>query len=190
MTATRALVAVGGAFLLALLLLSAAAAAVLGTLADSWTPEQVKAASNVDSRASTDVDFIESAARTAPSAAAQIALSYASAQLGLPYVWGGNGPEHGDAGFDCSGLTQGAYEAAGVSLPRTATAQFGAGTPVDFSALAPGDLVFYGDPRGFLHHVAIYVAQGLVIDAPHTGAVVRLDPVQAPDYAGARRLSQ
>ncbi|WP_194911463.1 C40 family peptidase [Catenulispora rubra] len=144
---------------------------------------------DVYSRASSGNSFIAVAARSAPSAAARLALEYAGAHLGLPYVWGGDGPDRGGVGFDCSGLTQSAYQAAGIAIPRTATDQFKTGRPVTRADLRAGDLVFYGDPNGFLHHVAMYVRAGLVIDAPHPGAVVRLDPVAADDYAGARRES-
>lgn len=133
--------------------------------------------------------FVATAARSAPSATARLALEYAGAQLGLPYVWGGDGPDRGGVGFDCSGLTQTAFQAAGVAIPRTATDQFRTGQPVDVTDLRAGDLVFYGDPKGFLHHVAIYIGTGQVIDAPHPGAFVRLDPMAAEDYAGARRES-
>ena len=54
-------------------------------------------------------------------------MAYARSQLGLPYLWGGNGPDRGDAGFDCSGLTTAAYAAAGITLPRTAHTQYRAG---------------------------------------------------------------
>lgn len=131
--------------------------------------------------------FLAEAARRAPSRAARIAIDYAAAQVGLPYVWGGDGPDRGGVGFDCSGLTQSAYQAAGVAIPRTATAQFFTGHKVDRISLLPGDLVFYGKAGVFLHHVAIYVGDGYVLDAPRPGEKVRLDPVGAADYAGAVR---
>lgn len=128
------------------------------------------------------------AARLAPSRAARMALDYAAAQIGQPYVWGGDGPDRtGEAGFDCSGLTQSAYQAAGIEIPRTATAQFFTGHKVGRKDLLPGDLVFYGTAGVFLHHVAMYVGDGYEIDAPRPGGHVRLDPVDAPDYAGAVR---
>ena len=65
-----------------------------------------------------------------PDQRARIAIATAKAQLGLPYVWGGNGPTNGDAGFDCSGLTTFSYRAAGVGLPRTAHTQYYAGPRV------------------------------------------------------------
>lgn len=124
-----------------------------------------------------------------PSPAAQAAINYAQAQIGLPYEWGGNGPSAGDAGFDCSGLTQAAYAAAGIALPRTAAAQYAAtphvpaGQPLD-----PGDLVFYGDAT-YIHHVGLYIGNGMMIDAPHQGADVRIEAYLWPgaDYYGATR---
>lgn len=127
------------------------------------------------------------AERLAPSRAARVAVDYAAAQLGVPYVWGGDGPDRGGVGFDCSGLTQSAYETAGISIPRTATAQFFTGHRVDRESLLPGDLVFYGKAGVFLHHVAIYVGEGYILDAPRPGEKVRIDPVDAVDYAGAVR---
>lgn len=89
----------------------------------------------------------------APNAVAFAAINYACGQRGLPYVWGGNGPQ--DGGFDCSGLTVAAYGAAGVALPRTADAQFRAGPRVpDGQPLLPGDLVFYGT-GAYIYHVTI-----------------------------------
>lgn len=100
------------------------------------------------------------------------ALAYAAAQLGVPYRWGGEGP----GGFDCSGLTQAAYRAAGVSLPRVAQDQYDAGPAAPPGAPAPGDLVFFGSSPTAVDHVGLVVAVGLMIDAPHTGAVVRVEP--------------
>ena len=93
------------------------------------------------------------------------AVQFAYAQLNCPYVFGGTGPCHD--GFDCSGLTQAAWAFAGVSIPRTSEEQ--AGLPaVPESQIEPGDILeFTGDG-----HVAIYVGGGMLIDAPHTGAVV------------------
>lgn len=157
-------------------------------VADPAVAVRIIELADVYSRAPGSSSFIANAARSAPSPEARLAVEYAGAQLGLPYVWGGDGPDRSDSsGFDCSGLTQSAFQAAGIAIPRTATEQFHAGRAVDASDLRAGDLVFYGDPHGFLHHVAIYVGRGTIIDAPHPGAVVRLDPVAAGDYAGARR---
>jgi cell wall-associated NlpC family hydrolase len=96
---------------------------------------------------------------------AEKAVQFAYAQLGCEYVFGGTGPC--GQGFDCSGLTQAAWAFAGISIPRTSEEQ--AGLPaVPESQLAPGDIMeFSGDG-----HVGIYVGGGMLIDAPHTGAVV------------------
>jgi len=100
------------------------------------------------------------------------AVAYAAAQLGVPYRWGGEGP----GGFDCSGLVQAAYRAAGVRLPRVAQAQYDAGPAAPAGVAVPGDLVFFGRSPSSVGHVGLVVASGLMIDAPHTGAVVRLEP--------------
>ncbi|MFF4257925.1 NlpC/P60 family protein [Streptomyces sp. NPDC001663] len=128
--------------------------------------------------------------RGVPSTATLTAINYAIGQLRLPYVWGGNGPAAGDAGFDCSGLTKAAYAAAGIALPRTAQQQFDAGPRVaDPSALAPGDLLFYGRTPNGIHHVGVYIGGGQMIDAPGRGKVIRIGPYRYPgdDYAGATR---
>jgi cell wall-associated NlpC family hydrolase len=112
----------------------------------------------------------------------QRAVAYALAQLGTPYVWGGDGP----GGFDCSGLVQAAYAAAGLALPRTAQAQYDAGPAVPAGApLVPGDLVFFGGGADAVDHVGIVVGSGEMVDAPHTGAVVRVESYDWPDYVGA-----
>ncbi|WP_216211136.1 C40 family peptidase [Amycolatopsis aidingensis] len=122
----------------------------------------------------------------APTPAAMTAINYACGQRGLPYVWGGNGTE--DGGFDCSGLTAAAYRAAGITLPRTAHAQFHAGPRVPAGQpLLPGDLVFYGNPNTKIHHVGLYIGGGLMIDAPDFGQVVKIQPYARKDYAGATR---
>ncbi|MGA2836189.1 MAG: NlpC/P60 family protein [Acidimicrobiales bacterium] len=112
------------------------------------------------------------------------ALSFAAEQLGTPYVWGGTGPD----GFDCSGLAQAAYGAAGVRLPRVAQDQYDAGPAVpDGATVLPGDLVFFGTGPTGVDHVGIYVGSGLMVDAPHTGAVVRVEPAEWGGFVGATR---
>lgn len=123
----------------------------------------------------------------ATNAVALAAINYACGQRGLPYLWGGNGPQ--DGGFDCSGLTAAAYGAAGVTLPRTADAQFRAGPRVpDGQPLLPGDLVFYGT-AAHIHHVGLYIGGGVMIDAPDVGQIVKVEPYRhkSDDYVGATR---
>lgn len=125
----------------------------------------------------------------APNAVTLAAINYACGQRGLPYVWGGNGPAGGHAGFDCSGLTTAAYAAAGVTLPRTAQTQFNAGPRLPHGQpLLPGDLVFYGTPDN-IHHVGLYIGGGLMINAPTFGQPVQVDTYRynGDDYAGATR---
>lgn len=120
----------------------------------------------------------------APRAAAASAVDYADAQLGTPYLWGGEGP----GGFDCSGLVQAAYAAASIQLPRTAQAQYDAGPPVPAGQpLEAGDLVFFGTDTAHVDHVGILINPTEMVDAPHTGALVRVEPYDWPDYLGATR---
>jgi cell wall-associated NlpC family hydrolase len=124
-----------------------------------------------------------------PDQRAQVAIGTAMAQIGLPYVWGGDGPTNGDAGFDCSGLTTFSYAAAGVSLPRTAHTQYYKGPHVpQGAALRPGDLVFYGTPAK-VHHVGMYLGDGKMVNAPTFGKPVRTAFYRygGDDYLGATR---
>jgi peptidoglycan DL-endopeptidase CwlO len=118
---------------------------------------------------------------------ARAAVRWALAQLGDPYQWGATGPDR----FDCSGLTSSAYRAAGVTIPRVSRAQWGAGPHVAVANLLPGDLVFYADnPRNpaTIHHVGMYIGNGLMVHAPHTGDVVRVASIWRESYAGATRI--
>ena len=102
-----------------------------------------------------------------------IAVDWALAQVGTPYIWGGETP---GVGFDCSGLVQAAYKVAGIALPRVAQDQYDAtvklapGDPPQ-----PGDLMFFGQGPTAIAHVGIYIGGGQMIDAPHTGADVSVE---------------
>ena len=116
------------------------------------------------------------------------ALAEAVRQIGKPYVWGAVGADS----FDCSGLTQWAYARAGVGLPRVAAEQWYAGAHISLGDLAAGDLLFWAtDPANpaTIHHVAIYAGNGQMVAAPHTGALVQLQPVYLAGYIGAVRPS-
>jgi cell wall-associated NlpC family hydrolase len=118
---------------------------------------------------------------------ARAAVRWALAQLGDPYRWGASGPDT----FDCSGLTSSAYRAAGVAIPRVSRAQWGAGPHVAVANLLPGDLVFYADnpaDPASIHHVGLYIGNGLMVHAPHTGDVVRVASIWRESFAGATRI--
>ncbi|MGC5343367.1 NlpC/P60 family protein [Streptomyces sp. DT171] len=115
-----------------------------------------------------------------PTAKARTVLDFARAQIGKPYVWGATGP----SSYDCSGLTQAAWRAAGVSLPRTTWDQVKVGTRVATSDLQPGDLVFFYDD---ISHVGIYKGGGVMIHAPKPGANVREESIYyMPIYGSVR----
>ena len=121
-----------------------------------------------------------------PTPQAAAALAFAKQQVGKPYVWGATGPDS----YDCSGLTGAAYAAAGIALPRTSREQWFAGPHVELGALQPGDLLFWAyDPAdpATIHHVALYAGGGLMVAAPHTGDVVKVQPVYLDGYVGAVR---
>jgi len=119
---------------------------------------------------------------------ALFAIEAAHSQIGKPYMYGAAGPDS----WDCSGLTQWAFAQAGVVIPRTAADQYAAApTKVGLGELEPGDLLFWAtntaDPTT-IHHVAIYVGNGLMLAAPHTGANVQVEPVYLDGYFGAVRV--
>ena len=122
-------------------------------------------------------EFIPAAAPSQYGGVVGIAMQY----LGVPYVWGGSSP----SGFDCSGLVSYVYAQVGVSLPHHAASIYGYGTPVAYSDLQPGDLVFFSG----LGHMGIYIGGGQFIHAPHTGDVVKISSMSSHGgYVGARRL--
>ncbi|MFI1092774.1 NlpC/P60 family protein [Streptomyces sp. NPDC020917] len=116
----------------------------------------------------------------APSTNGDRAIGYAFQQLGKPYQWGAQGP----ATFDCSGLTSQAWDHAGVPIPRTSQQQWAKLPHVPLELLRPGDLVIYFSGAT---HVALYIGDGLVIQAPRPGAVVKVSPIAANPILGAVR---
>jgi len=135
------------------------------------------------------VTYTATPAVAAPaSGAAGSVIAAGMSVVGTPYSWGGGnaaGPSAGieqgagTVGFDCSGLTSWVFATVGVQLPRTAAGQEAVTRPT--ATPRPGDLVFFGAP-GAAYHVAVYLGGGQMLDAPHTGAVVRVEPV----WDGAR----
>jgi cell wall-associated NlpC family hydrolase len=117
---------------------------------------------------------------TVGSRAAGLARRY----IGVPYAWGGASPRHG---FDCSGLVMYVYSKLGVSLPHHAASQYRYGRKVSRWGLKPGDLVFFSG----LGHVGLFIGKGRFIDAPHSGAVVRVASLasRSSSFIGARRVS-
>ncbi|WP_370421469.1 NlpC/P60 family protein [Streptomyces sp. QH1-20] len=108
------------------------------------------------------------------------AVRYAFQQVGKPYVWGASGPDS----FDCSGLTSQAWAHAGGSIPRTSQEQWKSLPRVPLNELRPGDLVLY---FGGATHVALYIGNGQVIQAPRPGAYVKVSPIAANPLLGAVR---
>jgi cell wall-associated NlpC family hydrolase len=164
----------------------AAAAAAAKAKAQAQASAAAAASASSTSSSSTTTTSTTTTTTTAASGAAT-AIAFARAQLGDPYLFGGTGPD----AWDCSGLTQASWRAAGVALPRTAAEQWYAGShPASMADLAPGDLVFYAynlsDPST-IHHVGLYIGDGLMIEAPHTGEVVRIASINRSDYFGATR---
>jgi cell wall-associated NlpC family hydrolase len=118
----------------------------------------------------------------APGPEAQTAVDSAMSKRGSPYVYGAEGPDT----FDCSGLTSWAYSQAGISIPRSSSAQSQSGTPVSREQLAPGDLVFFYSP---VSHVGMFIGDGQMVHAPQEGDVVKVAPVMWDDFVGARRYA-
>ncbi len=149
------------------------------------------AATPTQTAPTTSVGTATTATTTAPSTPASQpvsgghpeAASIALQELGVPYQWGGGSPA---TGFDCSGLVMWVYAQLGVQLPHFAAGQYGYGSPVSRSELQPGDLVFFDG----LSHVGIYIGNGQLVHAPHTGDVVRIASLSefAGRYVGARRI--
>jgi cell wall-associated NlpC family hydrolase len=115
-------------------------------------------------------------------------LSAALSRRGMPYVWGAEGP----ISFDCSGLVQWSFARAGIAMPRVAADQARTGPAISFSQARPGDLLFWRtDPTApnYISHVAIYLGNGMMIQAPQPGEFVEVVPVSfGSGFAGVVRV--
>ena len=148
---------------------------------DAGHPEDAAEPRTTETRASRDTREA-SATVVGGSQAAQVAVDAALSQRGKPYVWGAGGP----GSYDCSGLTQYAFRAAGISLPHSSKMQSGMGQAVARDQLQAGDLVFFYSP---VSHVGIYIGNGQMVHAPTSGDVVKVASIDSMGgYAGARRI--
>jgi cell wall-associated NlpC family hydrolase len=108
------------------------------------------------------------------------ALRFALSKIGTPYVWAAAGPD----AFDCSGLVMWAYEQVGIQLEHFTGDQWDEGEHVSRDELQPGDLVFFFN----IDHVGLYIGNGLMVDAPSTGQLVQVQPMEWGSYDGAVRI--
>ncbi|MDQ0763336.1 C40 family peptidase [Streptomyces canus] len=131
---------------------------------------QQAAAEKAAQEATAPQESTSTAADSSYATKAAKALAFVRAQIGKPYVWGATGPDS----YDCSGLTQAAWKAAGVDLPRVTYDQVNAGTTVSLADAQPGDLVFFYDD---ISHVGLYIGNGMMIHAPKPGAYVREESI-------------
>lgn len=153
-----------------------------GTTASGTTAgRSTRAAAGTSTWASTGSSATAATSSASASGRASAAISFAMSKVGGPYVYGGTGPR----GYDCSGLMQAAWASAGVSLPRTAREQFGAGTPVSTSSLQPGDLVFY---YSGISHVGMYIGNGKIVHAANPRSGITTASVGSMPIQGARRV--
>ena len=118
----------------------------------------------------------------APHPQADAAVAMALSKVGIPYVWGGET----DAGYDCSGLSKVAWQAAGVNIFHQSTVQFNQTVRINLADIAPGDLLFFGDP---IHHLGIYVGDGKMVEAPKPGMTVRVVSIKRRDLVGIGRIT-
>lgn len=148
-------------------------------LLNSLTAQQRAQVANIHKGSSSKSDYTYSGPASGRAAAA---IQFALAQRGKPYVRGATGP----GSYDCSGLTQAAFRAAGVTLGRTTQDQIHDGVAVSKADLRPGDLVFFYSGNS---HVGIYLGNGQIVHAPHTGAVVEVAPMSWMPFSQARRVA-
>ena len=112
-------------------------------------------------------------------------IDSAAKYLGVPYKWGGTDPS---TGLDCSGFVQRAFADIGIEIPRVSRDQARVGTEVpSLDQARPGDLIAFGRP--VVDHIAIYLGDGQIMQAPHTGDVVRITPIRRTDIATIRRVT-
>jgi len=123
-----------------------------------------------------------------PPGAGGTAAEVAMQQRGKTYIYGAEGPNE----FDCSGLTMFAYRAAGIELPHSSRVQFTMGKPVSEGDFQAGDLLFYGTSADTIHHVAMYIGDGMLVHASTSGVPVKTDDAPygaGSDYLGAKRMA-
>jgi cell wall-associated NlpC family hydrolase len=159
---------------------AAAAAAAASSSAGASSSSSSSSSSGASSSSSTSAAVAPSAPVAAGSGAGAQAVSTAMAQLGKPYVWAAAGP----GSFDCSGLIQYAYAAAGVSLPHSSGGQARLGTPVSRDQLQPGDIIAFYSP---VSHVGMYIGNGQMVHAPTSGDVVKVASIDVMGSITAMR---
>jgi cell wall-associated NlpC family hydrolase len=155
-------------------------------LADALAAQREQAARDAAARSLGSLGLLDGPRPAAGNPYGDAAIAAALSKLGRPYVWGAEGPDT----FDCSGLVQWSYAQAGLSLPRLADDQYFAATPVPLSDLKPGDLLVYAydvHDASTIHHITMYLGNGQMVHAPHTGDVVRVAPVYLDGLYGAAR---
>jgi cell wall-associated NlpC family hydrolase len=200
-TAARRLLAAVGGVVAGVMILLGVAASPASAVAMDPTAAVARAQASLRDAAVQHAEHLARARQTAANDAAAtsidggtrldpatVVVGYALAQLGKPYVWGGEGPDV----FDCSGLTMRSWERGGVTLNRHSSDQWNNGRPVKTDAVRAGDLVFFGsdplDPAS-IDHVALAIGDGMVVEAPHPGATVRIASMWRTSLVGAVRVS-
>lgn len=176
-------------------------ATLVGERAAAQQYAAAQAAVTASSEAVSSGGYSGPSAGSGSSSAVETAISAAKRYLGTIYAWGGGsttgpsvgwGVDAGVVGFDCSGLTRYAYAQAGITIPRNSAAQYAALAKVSRSDLQRGDLVFYAtntSNAATIHHVALYLGNGQIIEAPQSGSVIRITSMRWGGYIGAVRPS-
>ncbi|GJF30740.1 hypothetical protein KNE206_34400 [Kitasatospora sp. NE20-6] len=153
----------------------------LGTSATAQTPAPAKTATTTTATTAAATTAAPAKAATGSKAAA---VDFALSKVGQAYIYGGTG----NGGWDCSGLTQAAFKAAGIAIPRVAADQADFSTRVSLDNLQPGDLLFWSNngANSGVYHVGMYVGDGKYVEAANPSAGVRTQTVAnwAPDFAG------